>query len=218
MVNIFLEQKVDINTTDLDGESPLWTACRRGYHDIVELLLNHELTQQICNVNFRKASNGQTPLFVAAHYGNLAIVKSLIEYKAMKCDVDIGDSHDRTPLLRACHKGKEEIVKLLLENGADINAVNDCLRSPLMVAFKLNKAKICKILLNNDFGDNKKQIILWKPDIEDKYILDHKTRKSDKKIAKQIETVLHTVLQSAIQEFKKDLPSSIVTVICYMTY
>ena len=216
MCQLLLTYDVDINTIDIDGESPLWTACRKGYGDIVELLLNYDLSQQICNINLKKTSNGQTPIFVASDRGYLPIVKLLLEYKLMECNVNDTDLHLRTPLLRACTKSHTEVVKLLLQNGADPNLRNHVSRNCLMAAFKLNKSRICNILLNDDYVTN--GIELWRPDVKNNYILDYATSKSDKKITKQIEKMLHTVLQSALHEFDKDLPESIVTVICYMTY
>lgn len=216
MCELLLRHNLDINTIDVDGESPIWTACRKGYSDIVELLLNQDLSQQICDINLKKPSNGQSPIFVASDRGYLPIVKALLGYENMKCNVDETDLHSRTPLMRACIKSHSEVVKLLLQNGANPNIRNDVLRNCLMVSFKLNKPKICKILLNNDYYTN--GIEMWLPDINDKYILQYETAKSDKKIAKQIQKILHTVLQSAIQDILKDVPESVVTYICYMTY
>eukprot|EP01084_Bolivina_argentea_P196290 336513_1 len=215
MVHLLLTHNLNINTIDTEGESPLWTVCRKGYDDIVELLLNDQLTKQICNINLCKKSNGQSALFIASDKGYTKIVQLLLQYKGMKCNIDDSDSCSRTPLIRACTKSHYDVVKLLLKNGANINAVNHYSQNALLVAFRINKAKICKILLNNDYGDS---IELWKPDKRNKWILDYKTRKSDKKIANQIKKILHTVLHSSLQEFNKDLPASIVTVICYMTY
>merc|ERR1712228_495040 len=117
-----------------------------GFDDIVALLLDDRLNNPICNINFCKVSNGQSPLFVACDRGYIKIVAQLLAYKRMKCDINMTDSHNRTPLMRACTKSHDEIVKLLLKNGADINILSEYGQSCLLSAFRINKAKICKIL------------------------------------------------------------------------
>ena len=215
MVQLLLSYDADINATDFDGESIIWTCCRKGYDDIATLLLDDRLNNPICDINFHKKSNGQTPLFVACDRGFIKIVALLLGYKGMKCDINATDSHNRTPLMRACTKSHGEIVKLLLKHGADINILSEYGQSCLLSAFRINKSKICKILLNDD---NAKDIELWRHDGRDKYVLDYKSAKSDKKIVQQIQTLLHTMLQSALEEFNRDLPESVITVICCMTY
>lgn len=179
MVQLLLSYNPNINASDFDGESIIWTCCRKGFDDIVALLLDDRLNNPICNINFCKVSNGQSPLFVACDRGYIKIVAQLLAYKRMKCDINMTDSHNRTPLMRACTKSHDEIVKLLLKNGADINILSEYGQSCLLSAFRINKAKICKILLNDD---NAGDIELWRHDDRNKYVLDYKSAKSDTNI------------------------------------
>eukprot|EP01084_Bolivina_argentea_P212270 360852_1 len=203
MVDLLLSRNVEINTIDSESESPLWTCCRKGYDDIVELLLNPQLNQQTCNITLIKTANGQSALFVVCDRGYIKIVKLLLDYKRMKCDIDAADVKSRTPLIRACTKGHEKIVKLLLHSGANVNLTNFWNQNCLMAAFRVNKTKICNIILNTNYES---AVELWRHDSSGKYILDYKTPKSDKKIVSQIQSLIYTMLKSALLEFDKEWP------------
>ncbi|KAK5988891.1 Putative ankyrin repeat-like protein [Cladobotryum mycophilum] len=64
-------------------------------------------------------SEGRTPLYYAAHYGNQHILKLLLDKKA---DLDTRSNENETALIAACrrHHHHKEIVWKLLEVGADV--------------------------------------------------------------------------------------------------
>ena len=62
MIKFLVQQKeIIINTTDKEGVNSIWAACRRGFDDIVEILLNIELcNKQICNINIKHKQTKQS--------------------------------------------------------------------------------------------------------------------------------------------------------------
>lgn len=61
---------------------------------------------------------GYTPLHVACHFGQLAMVRFLLEHQA---DVNIQTRLGFTPLHQAAQQGHTAVVKLLLDHGAQPN-------------------------------------------------------------------------------------------------
>jgi len=101
-----------------------------------------------------------TPLHPACLYGNVAMVKLLLEHNA---NTEARDGWERTALHRAAKKGiysyndqsdfiarrskPEEIVKILLAKGANIDAVDVEKTTPLYIAVMNNEFAVVKALL-----------------------------------------------------------------------
>ena len=104
-----LQHKADQNALDNDGRTPLHLASRRGYIDVVRLLLELGV-----DVNAQD-NNRSTALHLASGVSrlNLKVACLLLEHGA---DVEVAD-HDRgrTPLQV---QQREEITKLLSESRA----------------------------------------------------------------------------------------------------
>jgi len=97
----------------------------------VKYLLDHgaEVNQQ----NFATA-RGATPLFMAAHFGNVKITKILLDRKA---DVNIADYDGITPLhMAASTNSNASTLKLLLDYKAKVNANGFMKQTPLHWATK----------------------------------------------------------------------------------
>jgi hypothetical protein len=95
-------------------------------------------------------NEGNTPLTLAAHLGNLPIVTSLLEYGA---DVNDQDANGNTALYIACDKsnikslGHMKIVELLLKQpGIDVSKANNNRETPLSIASRRN-SDVVKLLL-----------------------------------------------------------------------
>ena len=92
-----------------------------------------------------------TPLHYASYYGNLAIVKYLVNERL--CEVDIKNINDETALHLACISPAPEaityeIVTVLINNAeSDYNEVNSDGLSPLMLAIKHSKSNIAWYLI-----------------------------------------------------------------------
>ena len=91
-------------------------------------------------------SNGATPLIWAAKYGNLALMKLLLE---QECVVPtISDRHGLTPLTHAAKAGQEGVLNLLFVRG-DLNPDSPAEygRTPLSYAAEEGRESVVKILL-----------------------------------------------------------------------
>jgi hypothetical protein len=109
VVKLLLETgKVEVESKDLSGMTPLSIAAKSGHNAVVALLLE---TKKV-NVDLRDWA-GQTPLSLAAQRGHRRVVKLLLE--TGKVNVQSRDVLGRTPLSLATRMGHEAIVKILLE-------------------------------------------------------------------------------------------------------
>ena len=117
---------INVNEQDTDGMTPLHIAARDGYIEIARLLIKHQANSNLAD------DCGDTPLAVAAINGHEAVVLLLLG-----CSNDLvktKDYYNHTPLHMAVHGGHVSIVRLLLEHGADANAQDGSLKSPLHYA------------------------------------------------------------------------------------
>ncbi|KAF4448160.1 hypothetical protein F53441_8395 [Fusarium austroafricanum] len=107
--------RVNVNTPNTYGETPLLVAAGFGLQGVVRTCLDHN-----ANINVEDAM-GRTPLSLAAGFGDIKVTRMLLEAGAV---VDAKDNMGRTPLSIAVYNRNEDIVRLLLEFGADINTTN----------------------------------------------------------------------------------------------
>lgn len=114
-----------IEMKNKQGKTPLMQACINGRPDIVELLLISGADPNI------RDEAGNSPLTCASSssYGNLEIIKSLLNHGA---DINAKVYNGWPPLFFAFNN--YEVVKLLLERGADANARDDDGRSMFIFA------------------------------------------------------------------------------------
>jgi len=142
VVKLLLETgKVDADSRDGSGQTPLWWAAQNGHDAVVKLLL------ETGKVNAdSKGGSGQTPLWRAARNGHDAVVKLLLE--AGKVNADSKGGSEQTPLWWAAANGYEAVVKLLLETGKmDADSKDRYGQTPLWrAAFNGHKA-VVKLLL-----------------------------------------------------------------------
>ncbi|KAK3181463.1 hypothetical protein K4F52_007173 [Lecanicillium sp. MT-2017a] len=105
--------KVDINSRDKRGRSPLSWAAGSGDGVMVKLLVDTGRA----DVDTRDIDE-KTPLLWAAIRGHEAVVKLLVA--TGKVDVDARDKSGRTPLLWATIRGHEAVARLL-SNASKVN-------------------------------------------------------------------------------------------------
>jgi uncharacterized protein len=115
-VRALLQQRVDVNTPQVDGMTALHWAAYQDDLEIVELLVRAG-----SNVN---ASNryGVTPLSLACTNGNGAMIELLLESRA---DPNASLPGGETPLMTAARTGSVAAVKALLSHGASVDAKDD---------------------------------------------------------------------------------------------
>jgi len=110
-----MEQGVDINKKNKQGNNPLDFACVSEKITIVKYLIEHG------------AKISKFILFCAM---NGAIAKYLIECGA---DVNVEDGEGETPIFGACRNLDIEMVRVLAENGANVNKRNKDDKNPLNI-------------------------------------------------------------------------------------
>eukprot|EP01083_Nonionella_stella_P080240 220408_1 len=213
----------DINdTTNVEGESPLFAAVKKSRKYCVELLLNYGLHSQVCNINVALKTNGQTPLFIACDKGDVEIAALLTDYKHMECDVNAAGNKGYTPLMKAVGKNHMDVVKILLKKNANINLVNNLRQCATVIAVRTKHYQISKLLLKENGHE-----VLYRRDYRDRTILDQCLKyHMGKEIIEFIRKLLHVNIHSAIscvnaspQHSKVPyIPSGVVQYICNMTY
>jgi len=89
----------------------------------------------------------QTPLYSAAHHGDLEMVQVLLDYKA---DVNSRNESGSTPLITAsweAHPQTLHVIRVLLENGANPNVWYDDGTTPLYAASSRGGLEVVRLLL-----------------------------------------------------------------------
>jgi ankyrin repeat protein len=114
--------------------SPISVASKRGYLEIVKLLL-----ERGCNPNIYISYGSNTPLGFSAENGHLDVMMALLEGGADPSYQGEG-WFGTSPLFTAVVENQLEAVKLLVEAGADINSHNGLLgATPLHAAQHLQR-------------------------------------------------------------------------------
>lgn len=107
------ELKLDLNTQDILGETPLNAAANDGYQDVAVALIDAGADVDIpCNVH-------RTPLQHAAQRGDMKTLRALIDADA---DLDAGNLYNVKPLHLAALEGRLDALQELIRAGADVNA------------------------------------------------------------------------------------------------
>ncbi len=165
------------------GDSPLVSATRTGQVQVIELLLNHEITrdikrafyeatrlghvqvvelfmQRIHHLPFRESEETvlvpkllQDVFFMAVIHNQLEIVKLFLQRKIV--DIDGWSTAGWNALHKAAQEGHREIVLILVEAGVRIN-VRDQVHdlTPFLIAATQGYEDIMKILLEGNDPHN----------------------------------------------------------------
>lgn len=103
---------VSIDEYKVEEAFPLWCASAIGNLEIVEYLLGRGVR---VNATTRSKS---TSLRVACFYGNLSVVKYLIDKH--NADLEIANEEGSTCIMIACFNNHFEVVEYLINKGIDI--------------------------------------------------------------------------------------------------
>ena len=122
MVQWLLERGAQVAING-DGRSPLHIAAVRGSLKIVQHLLKSK-----CEVDLRD-NFSFTPFSLACLRGHLSIIHCLIEMSREGTHFDLDDG-----LHKASESGHVNTMRYLIDNGANVNALNNLGESPLSVA------------------------------------------------------------------------------------
>ncbi|CAM9559454.1 unnamed protein product [Scytosiphon promiscuus] len=138
---------------DSSGRSPLFYACANAHADVAELLIQED--PRGCHV---ADTNGDTPLHAAALAGSRLCCRLLLQQG--RSGVEPLNAMHMTPAHLAA---SNEVLEMLSQHGANLNAKDADLRTPLFVACasdRLEKAEfLCELLeyADQDLGEADKR-------------------------------------------------------------
>lgn len=116
-VRLLIHLGVDINDNDPDSWTPLHSAARCGYREILKLLIQHGANVNAVYLGPEKL--GQTPLYHAALMNHIGCAKTLLLHGAKQ---SMGSEEICDPILVAVFKGHVGMATLLFKYGANINS------------------------------------------------------------------------------------------------
>jgi ankyrin repeat protein len=157
LVAKLLEEGIDPNATNTEGETPLHAAAFCGAYSIARLLLKSRARPDVPDLS----QPGKTLLHLAVERQDVVMVEMLLEAGA---DPDVKDNSYCAPLHRAAQEGCMPIVKLLLGRQADLNAVTKDGHTPLFMAARRRHIDVATMLIKEgavpDLRDKTGQIVL----------------------------------------------------------
>ncbi|KAL3487501.1 ankyrin repeat-containing domain protein [Aspergillus germanicus] len=135
---------IDPGIEDSFGRSPLWWACRGGHLEIVQALLCRK-----GNVAVNSAADyNETPLFIAAFWNHVDVVKTLLADD--RVDPNLVAGWTVTALMMACKKGHEQVVRALLDSSkTEIQLEDHDGRQAVFYAVEGNHTGIVDLLLDH---------------------------------------------------------------------
>lgn len=153
---------LDINRAGQKARTHLWNAAYSGKEEAITTLIAAGANKEAAD------KDGLRPLHIAAKRGHLASVVALL---AAKVDVEAPDASMNKPLHYAAeHVSGCEIIDKLLDAGADINATNTKLSTPLHKAIRLDRIPAQRLLMQRG-ADIEALRIRWETPV--KYAVSH---------------------------------------------
>ncbi|XP_069587576.1 transient receptor potential cation channel subfamily A member 1 isoform X2 [Ranitomeya imitator] len=133
-----------INFTDNEKSSPLHVAVQNGRLEVVKACIGYGAKID------RKQIDNATPLHFAATQGATEIVKFMVSsYTGENNILDLPDGNKETPLHKSCLFDHVELAQYLISMGANVDSVDNELRTPLLMATSCSSWKIVNLLLEN---------------------------------------------------------------------
>ena len=123
---------------DINGNTPLHSACIKQDPVLVNLILKNKFNVSVKN------DNNDTPLHLACKYGLYDVFELLMEANA---DVTAKNKDGNTPLNLACMRCHHKIVKALIDANCDIRSKNNDGDGPLHHACRSGYLTVIKLLV-----------------------------------------------------------------------
>jgi ankyrin repeat protein len=116
LIEFLVDEEVDVNSTDKDGETLFIYCARYGNSKLCRLIVDRGGADPYAIRRYDK----MTALHFAAQHGHIVVSRYLVEECVLNIDAM---THDlRTPLFLAALKGHFEVNKYLLEKGASVDS------------------------------------------------------------------------------------------------
>ncbi|XP_071115840.1 serine/threonine-protein phosphatase 6 regulatory ankyrin repeat subunit B-like [Haliotis cracherodii] len=134
--------KVDINTRDASGRTPVMLAAAERHRDMFNVL-----TRKQCDLSLKDAQS-RGVLHYASQGGNLGIVQDV-----GRKDVNETDIYNKTPVSYCVERGHKHIFDTLLNKGGDLSVVDTDKNTLLHLASKGGNQAIVEHLLSSGTFD-----------------------------------------------------------------
>ena len=155
MVKLLIKRNADINAIGYNGYTALWYALGSRHFKIAKLLIKKKADMDAQFNPDCEYSNcdelGFTPLQYYSKFGDLEIVKFLIENNA---DINKKNPEGNTAFLIALINREDDVARFLLQKGAEIKDKNYSDYTPLMAASWAGNYKIVKALIKRNVDLN----------------------------------------------------------------
>ena len=132
-------ENIVIDTINNEGNTPLHIACKYGYIEVVNILIENG-----GDINMANGYDSDTPLHLAISNNHLEVAMDLIRYNA---NINATNSDQSTPLHLACLNGNIKIAKALIEKGAVIDAIDNRQNTPLHIACNYDYFEVAMTLI-----------------------------------------------------------------------
>jgi ankyrin repeat protein len=146
MTVLLLYHKADVNAIDRLNFTPL--LCAANNTNYLKTIINDQvltvkaLINAEPNLDYQTEHDDKTALHLACKQGNLTMIRALCVNGA---DMELKDRFHQTPLYSALHDPTATLV--LLKYGANPNATDSSLCTPLHIATTLNSVLVASILI-----------------------------------------------------------------------
>ncbi len=124
-------------------QTPLWTAAKYGRVAAAIFLLEHGAQAELAD-NF-----GFNSLHQAASCNRTLVVAAILDRNKTLVNARTKEG-GFTALYLACMEGYAAVARVLCQRGADVNATDDNMCSPLMAAVCGNHVACCEVLVDQD--------------------------------------------------------------------
>lgn len=112
IVEFLFSKGADINARDSGGQTALLYASKRSFNETAAFLLENG-----AEVNVQSKKRGITPLMLAAGWGNLELVRMLLDHGA---DANLTDIFGKTAKSLAQERGNSDVIDLLPDPPAQV--------------------------------------------------------------------------------------------------
>lgn len=141
-VELLLQSNANPNITDNNDESPLQAAARYGHLEVVKMLIEAGADINHCP-DPSKTAYSESPLCSAVRKNHKEVIELLLQHGA---EPNAGTSACRFPLINAAWNLDPRICKKLINNGADVNQVDEHGQTALHHAITVESADIEKTI------------------------------------------------------------------------